>query len=59
MGERALFFDAVQIKTDGRSDRLVNVNGENLFIISQKNGCPCISGNQGADLHWNGGFVHE
>ena len=34
MGEGALFFNAVQIKAYGCPDGLIDVNGEDFFVVS-------------------------
>ena len=53
-----LFLRVVQIEVDGMADRLVDVDGKNLFVVSQKNGCSGIRRDQRANLNRYHGLAH-
>ena len=58
VGEGALLLRIVHVKPDGVADRLVDVDGENLLVVSQKNRRSRVRRNQRANLNRYHGLAH-
>lgn len=58
MGEGAFFFGPAEVNAECRTDRLVDVNRKDLFLIAEENRRPSIGRNERSNLYRYHGLVH-
>ncbi len=58
VGEGTFFFGPAEVNAKCRPDRLVDINGKDLFLIAEENSRPSIGRNERSNLHRYHGLLH-